>query len=201
MKKKLLLFFTLFSVCCFSQEEKFTLKDFLSYDNLSIDILHTLGLDIGLGYTIPANKDFWGAIEVFAEPKIRLNNFFAVGFRMGASWHREYGFYENDEKSNVIITPLIGSKLLTMDCNLTRTSYRPFIGGGIGSYTINGHTYVDHEAHMLSNQGKTTNFGWMARVGVSHNWWKFSAEYNATGNHDNGENYNFIAAKFAIVFL
>jgi outer membrane protein X len=142
-------------------------------------------VDAGIGYGLPFWDGLDGGIQFYIEPKYEIAPQIAVGIRWEGSLFA--GAEENGESVDV---KLSSSYLLTGDYYFTNNTFRPFVGIGLGLYSIEGAT-VENET-VESSEGKN-NFGALVRAGFDVSHFRFSVSYNYGGKMGD-ETFHFVGA-------
>ncbi|MBD2754639.1 outer membrane beta-barrel protein [Spirosoma validum] len=138
-------------------------------------------VNLSIGYAKPFNAGVSGGFLVAVEPKYGLSDQFDLGLRLEvASVARGVQYNGNITTGDV---GAYASYLITGNYLFTQGSVRPFIGAGVGLYTIGAAGTV-----VISNNGQPnqniqlvsdTKFGGMIRAGIKAGHFVASVEYNA----------------------
>ena len=151
--------------------------------------------DAGIGYGIPFEKNLDGGVSFYLEPKYAISNQIALGLRWeGAVF---VGVHDNGESGDA---KLNSNYLLTGDYYLNNNTFRPFVGAGLGFYSIAGASGLtaDTDPGTLDLSAKT-NFGAMLRAGFDVSHFRFTLSYNYGGKAgDETHQYLGISAGFYI---
>jgi hypothetical protein len=138
-------------------------------------------VDGGVGYGIPFNDGLNGGVLFYAEPKYEIIPQVAVGLR----WE---GALFAGEGEGVSVS-LSSAYYATGEYYLTNNKFRPFVGIGLGAYSIGGlsMTVGDQEIKGESE----TSFGVLARVGFDISHFRLAVSYNAAFTE---ETFHYVAA-------
>ncbi|GAB4018105.1 hypothetical protein [Spirosoma koreense] len=147
-------------------------------------------VNVSVGYAKPFKAGVSGGFLAAVEPKYGLSDHFDLGLRLElASVAR--GIQQNGN----VVTGDVGtytSYLLTGNYLFTAGSVRPFLGIGLGLYTIGAAGTV-----VISNNGQPnqniqlvsdTKFGGLARAGLKAGHFVASVEFNIIPSSDNLSN-------------
>lgn len=145
-------------------------------------------VDLAFGYAVPAGSGSKGGVVFAIEPKYAVNNSLTLGLRMESALTASA--IEIDGESLVGDVKATGSYLLTGDYFLKETGFRPFVGAGIGLYSLAGIEIGDEDLEI----GAKTKFGFAPRVGFETGHFRTGIEYNFAGKNL-GANYNYLAFK------
>lgn len=163
MKKFLAGIFVLFAISAQAQEYK------------------PFKVNLSIGYAKPFNAGVSGGFLVAVEPKYGLSDNFDLGLRLElASVARGVQVNGNTTTGDV---SAYGSYLITGNYLFGSSNVRPFVGAGLGLFTIgSGGTVViasNGQANQNVNLVSDTKFGGMIRAGVKLSHFVVAAEYNA----------------------
>lgn len=138
-------------------------------------------VNLSVGYAKPFNAGVSGGFLAAIEPKYGLSDQFDLGLRLEvASVARGIQYNGNITTGDV---GAYASYLITGNYLFTKGSVRPFLGAGVGLFTIGAAGTV-----VISNNGQPnqninlvsdTKFGGMVRAGIKAGHFVASVEYNA----------------------
>lgn len=144
-------------------------------------------VNVSLGYAKPFNSGVSGGFLVAVEPKYGVSDNFDIGLRLeGAFVARGVKYNGNTTTGDV---GSYASYLLTGNYMFGDGSVRPFLGAGVGLYTIGAAGSV-----VISNNGTTNDninfvtdnkFGGMVRAGIKAGHFVAGVEYNAIPTSSN----------------
>lgn len=138
-------------------------------------------VNVSIGYAKPFNAGVSGGVLAAVEPKYGLSDQFDLGLRIEVA-----SVARGIQQNGTTYTGDVGayaSYLLTGTYLFTQGSARPFIGVGVGPYTIGAGGTV-----VISNNGQPnqniqlvsdTKFGGMIRAGIKAGHFVAAVEYNA----------------------
>lgn len=163
MKKFLTGIFVLFAVAAQAQEFK------------------PFKVNVSVGYAKPFNAGVSGGVLFAVEPKYGFSDHFDLGLRLElASVARGVQVNGNTTTGDV---SAYSSYLITGNYLFGSSSVRPFVGAGLGLFTIgSGGTVVianNGQANQNISLVSDTKFGGMIRAGVKLSHFVVAAEYNA----------------------
>ena len=141
-------------------------------------------VDISLGYAGPQdnsqNLKYNGGALFAIEPKFAIIDQLAIGARVEAAVtahvnNSNDGSNNSNAKANL-------SYIFTVDYYITNGGFRPFIGAGAGVYTT---AAIDSNSSnsSISSIPRTSQFGYMARLGFEVGHLRVGAEYNFVANN------------------
>lgn len=137
-------------------------------------------VNVSVGYAQPLHAGNSGGVLFAVEPKYGVTDHFDLGFRLElASVARGVVVNGNTTTGDV---GAFASYLLTANYLFGEGNARPFIGGGLGAYTIgSGGTVVITNGQTPQNVNlvSDTKFGGMVRAGVKVGHFVAAVEYNA----------------------
>jgi opacity protein-like surface antigen len=162
----------------------------------STRIFKPFKVDLGIGFADPvgtAGNYFKAGAIIALEPNYSPIDPIAIGIRIeGAVTANLTNAYGDNTKASAHVN---SSGLATLNYYFTNSTFRPFIGGGIGAYK------VETLSTGSSSFSNVTNFGGMLRIGfeVSHFW--MSAEYNfISASPSTTVNNSYIGIKLGVYF-
>ncbi|RIV21167.1 hypothetical protein DYU11_17215 [Fibrisoma montanum] len=133
--------------------------------------------NISLGYAKPSGPGASGGVLYSLEPKYGISDNIDLGLRIeGALMIR--GVVVNGEDAEGELKAS-ASYLATGTYLLTTTNFRPYIGAGVGLYSVasTGVTVIDDETEAGTLTGGT-KFGGMVRAGFKAGHFNLGLEYN-----------------------
>lgn len=126
-------------------------------------------LGMGIGYTMPS--DGGGGILIDFEPAYRINDAIAVGLRFeSAAMMKMVGDEEGKVSAN-------GSYTLNGQYYLSDAKVRPYVGLGLGLYTVASVSVGVNSAEG----GGGAEFGFYPRLGVDLGHFNINLDYNLIG--------------------
>ena len=130
-------------------------------------------LYLGLGYAMPA--DGGGGILVNIEPSYRINDQIAAGLRIeSAAMAKIVG--ESEAK-----LAGVGSYTVNGKYYLSNNSFRPYVGVGLGLYSL-GSVQVDTNGTGSGSVSAGTTFGFYPRIGFDAGHFNLNLDYNIIGS-------------------
>jgi hypothetical protein len=138
-------------------------------------------VNVSIGYAKPFNAGVSGGFLAAVEPKYGLSDHFDLGLRLElASVARGIQYNGNTTTGDV---GAYLSYLVTGNYLFGAGSVRPFLGAGVGLYTIGAGGTVVISSNGQPNQNiqlvSDTKFGGMIRAGIKAGHFVASVEYNA----------------------
>ncbi|MEL6558199.1 MAG: outer membrane beta-barrel protein [Bacteroidota bacterium] len=131
---------------------------------------------LGLGYAAPA--DGGGGVAVYLEPAYRVNDQIAVGLRLeSAALAKVVGDEEASISGNASYT-------VNGQYYLSDSKFRPFVGAGIGIFSLASISVSTTGTSGDISAGGDTKFGFYPRVGFDLGHFNFIFDYNLVGNSE-----------------
>ncbi|TZF80806.1 porin family protein [Pedobacter sp. BS3] len=154
-------------------------------------------VDIGFGYAIPKESGGGtkGGVTFTLEPHYRLTDAISLGLRLeGAALAHVNNLGGEDSDAKVSV---LSSYCVTGEYYLGKSSFRPFVGAGLGffksaSVTLDDDTMSGGSAPQVVPG--SSDFGFFPRVGFETGHFRMSAEYNIVGSG------GYFAAKIGFFF-
>jgi outer membrane protein X len=151
---------------------------------------------VGLGflYAVPMGKGAGGGIGFYLEPKYNINDKFDAGFLMEGAL-----LAQKIEGASGSISG-VTSYSITGDYMLGSGKVRPFIGTGIGMYSLGSADF--DVAGQTASVELGTKFGFSPRVGINLSHFQIQLQYHIITGQENTDvsNKNYLAVKFGIEF-
>jgi outer membrane protein X len=141
--------------------------------------------DAGLGYGLPLTKSLDGGIQFYLEPKYEIADQIAVGLRWEGSLFA--GADVNGASADV---KLSSAYFATGDYYINNNKFRPFVGIGLGIYSIGG-VSVSSGENSVETDAKS-NFGALIRAGFDVSHFRFAVSYNYGGKTAGDETFHFL---------
>jgi outer membrane protein W len=176
--KKLMLSFALLAAMSFSSSKL----------NAQSTNYKPFKVDVAFGYAKPAGSGSKGGVVFALEPKYAVSNAITLGLRFESAVTASA--IEVDGESFTGDVKGTSSYLLTGDYFFKETGFRPFIGAGVGLYSLAGIEIGDEDLEI----GGKTKFGFAPRLGFETGHFRAAVEYNVAGKNL-GANYNYLAFK------
>jgi hypothetical protein len=157
-------------------------------------------VDISSGFALPLGGGSGvtkGGALFALEPKYAFADKFALGLRFElAAMARAYidntgNTVSGDGSAN-------GSVTLTGDYYFTNNRFRPFIGGGVGNYTVAYATVQNGSGPSDINSDH--RFGFMVRTGFELRHFRVGVEYNIVGSTNLSPHNDYIGFKIGGFF-
>jgi outer membrane protein W len=152
---------------------------------------------LGTGFALPAGDNAQGGILFYAEPSFRISDAIALGLRAELA-AMALGTIDN---TNVDLdVAWVASYTLNGQYYLSYRKFRPFVGGGLGIYSL-------ASSHFDSNNGSSqgtdvisagSKFGFYPRVGFDAGHFTMNVEYNVVSKTRTPNltiNNNYLAIK------
>lgn len=163
--------------------------------------------DLGMGLSFPGFGTGIGAGVLFGiEPKYSVHPKISLGVRLEFntlfSTYSNYDYFNNYVDNENFDIRMNGTYLATFDYHFTTSTFRPFIGLGIGLYQLGGFEKESNYNHYNYNNYYTNyyveevyyeddfrrlpskfNFGGMIRAGFDVTHFRLALEYNYAGHY------------------
>ncbi|GAB3566640.1 hypothetical protein GCM10027578_15890 [Spirosoma luteolum] len=144
-------------------------------------------VNVSVGYAQPINAGNSGGVLFAVEPKYGLSDRVDVGLRLEAASVARGIQYNGNTTTGDVGT--FGSYLVTANYLFGNNKVRPFLGAGLGAYTIGAGGTVVIASNGQPNQNinlvQDTKFGGMLRGGVKVGHFVAAVEYNAVPTTNN----------------
>lgn len=139
-------------------------------------------VDVSLGYAIPSGSGAKGGVLFAIEPKYAVMNQLSVGLRIeGAVTAR--GVVAPDGTSAHGDVKASSSYLATGDYYLTNNTFRPFVGAGVGIFSLAAASGdFDGTGDNYTIATSSSKFGGMLRAGFEAGHFRLGVEYNLIGS-------------------
>lgn len=132
---------------------------------------------VGGGYARPGGEGAKGGVLFYLEPAYRIADNLSVGLRMESALIVR-GF-SNDVPSGVDLDIAgIGSYTLNGQYYFNNNNFRPFVGAGIGLFSLSAVKYDDSDGANQVAVASGSKFGFYPRVGFDLNHFTVSLDYN-----------------------
>ena len=147
----------------------------------SAQVYKPFKVNVSVGYAKPLNAGVSGGFLFAVEPKYGISDNFDLGLRLESAVVAR-GIQNN---GNTYTSDLgsFGSALITGNYLFDAGGVRPFLGAGIGLYTIgaSGRVVTDKNGQNPQNVNfvNDTKFGGMIRAGIKVGHFVGAVEYNA----------------------
>ena len=132
---------------------------------------------IGTGYAIPSGSGSKGGVLLYVEPGYRITDQLLVNLRMEIAVMAR-GTAEDLSTAETIDVSASGSYTANGQYYLKPSGFRPFVGAGLGIYSIAAAAVTADEASVGGSQAK---FGFYPRVGFDAGHFQLSIDYNIVG--------------------
>ncbi|MDR1347376.1 MAG: hypothetical protein LBJ63_02950 [Prevotellaceae bacterium] len=146
-------------------------------------------VDMGLGYGLPFSDGLKGGVQFYLEPKYEIAPQIAVGFRWEGSL-----FAGDDVEGQSVDVKLSSAFMATGDYYFNNNKFRPFVGLGLGLYSIGGASVdvavEDVPVATVEAEGKN-NFGALIRAGFDVSHFRFALSYTYGGKMGD-ETFHFL---------
>jgi outer membrane protein X len=130
-------------------------------------------VDLSAGYAIPGGKGAKGGILFAAEPKYAVIPNLSVGLRFEVAVMAR-GTADDQGNISEVDVKAAGSYLATGDYYFTENTARPFLGAGVGIFSLASASADQNTA----SGGAGSKFGGMVRGGVEISHFRLGLEYN-----------------------
>lgn len=143
-------------------------------------------VNVSVGYAKPLNSGVSGGVLFAVEPKYGLSDNFDIGLRLESAVVARGIKVNGNTTSGDVGT--FGSYLITGNYLFGKGNVRPFLGVGVGLYSVAAGgtvTVVDNQTPQDVNLVADTKFGGMIRGGIKAGHFVAAVEYNAAPTTDN----------------
>jgi opacity protein-like surface antigen len=134
---------------------------------------------LGLGYAMAGGNGSSGGILIALEPSYRIQDNLSVGLRMESAIITR-GFSATVPVGSSIDVAGIGSYTLNGQYYFGEGSFRPFVGAGLGIYTLAAITTKSSSGGVTvtGTIAAESKFGFYPRVGFDYGHFNLSLDYN-----------------------
>jgi outer membrane protein X len=136
-------------------------------------------VDLSTGYAIPSGKGAKGGVLFVVEPKYAVIPNFSAGLRIEVAIMAR-GTADDAGNLSSVDVKAAGSYLATGDYYLTSNTVRPFVGAGVGIFSL-ASASADG---TTGSAGAGSKFGEMVRAGVEISHFRLGLEYNIVPSTD-----------------
>jgi hypothetical protein len=155
-------------------------------------------VDVSAGFALPLSggNGAKGGLLFAVEPKYAVAEQFAIGIRFeGAIMARAV----IDNGTEVIgEAQANGSYLLTGDYYFNNNNFRPFLGAGVGLFSVAGAAVNSSNPVQEEDVYTENNFGAMIRGGFEAGHFRFGIEYNIAGKTSFSPNNDYLGFKLGV---
>ncbi|GAB3696633.1 hypothetical protein GCM10027592_19970 [Spirosoma flavus] len=139
-------------------------------------------VNLSLGYARPLSSGSTAGVLLSLEPKYGLSDNLDLGLR--AELATIATAYDVNGRDGTVDVKAMGSYLLTGTYLFTTNNFRPYIGAGVGIYSLAGGTVVVTNGQANDNYVivAESKFGGMLRVGFKAGHFNMGAEFNLIPN-------------------
>ncbi|WP_080239389.1 outer membrane beta-barrel protein [Spirosoma rigui] len=152
----------------------------------SAQVYKPFKVNVSVGYAKPLNAGVSGGFLVAVEPKYGLSDHFDLGLRLESAFVAR-GITRNGNTTTSDVGAF-GSYLITGNYLFGTEGIRPFLGAGVGLYSVasgGSVTVQDGQTPQQVNFVSDTKFGGMIRAGIKTGHFVAAVEYNAAPTTDN----------------
>jgi hypothetical protein len=152
----------------------------------SAQVYKPFKVNVSVGYAKPFNAGVSGGFLVAVEPKYGISDHFDLGLRLESAFVAR-GITRNGNTTTSDVGAF-GSYLITGNYLFGTEGIRPFIGAGVGLYSVasgGSVTVTDGQTPQEVNFVSDTKFGGMIRAGIKTGHFVAAVEYNAAPTTDN----------------
>ena len=126
---------------------------------------------VGVGYAVPS--DGGGGVLLYLEPMYRVTDAIAIGLRLESA-----AVVGSAPVAGVTVNAsAIGSYTLNGQYYFSNNAFRPFVGAGLGMYSLAAAT-TDIGGTSYSLSASATAFGFYPRIGFDYGHFNLSIDYN-----------------------
>ena len=157
-------------------------------------------VDLALGYAIPGGSSTGtkAGVILAVEPKYALNDNIALGLRMETAVLVRLERNASGQFTNDGDVKASGSYLATGDYYFNTSSFRPFVGAGVGIFR-NASAEITSNTTTAPEPATSTTFGFMPRAGFETGHFRTALEYNFAGE-SGGLSNNYFGIKMGFFF-
>lgn len=152
----------------------------------SAQVYKPFKVNVSVGYAKPLNAGVSGGFLVAVEPKYGITDHFDLGLRLESAFVAR-GIVRNGNTTTSDVGAF-GSYLITGNYLFGTEGIRPFLGAGVGLYSVasgGSVTVTDGQTPQEVNFVSDTKFGGMIRAGIKTGHFVAAVEYNAAPTTDN----------------
>ena len=146
-------------------------------------------VDLGLGWAVPDNG---GGLVFNIEPKYAVIPQLSIGLKFEADAIVKDLKVDSSYEIAEGTAQGIFSILATADYHLMQRKFRPFVGGGIGVYSIAAGN-VSTTSTVTGDVEAVINFGPMLRAGFDVGHFRLAVAYNFAGNDNLNNKSDFFS--------
>jgi len=150
---------------------------------------------VGLGflYAVPTGEGAGGGVGFYLEPKYNLNDKFDMGLLIESALLAQNITGATGSVSGVT------SYSITGDYMLGSGKVRPFIGTGIGLYSL-GSVDFDYGVAGTATAELGTKLGFSPRVGINLSHFQLALQYHVITGQVSGSNKSYLGIKIGVEF-
>jgi outer membrane protein W len=153
---------------------------------------------IGAGYAMASGKGAKGGVLLYLEPAYRITDVIQLGLRMESAVVAR-GFSEDPGELSMDVAGL-GSYTLNGQYYFSNNSFRPFIGAGVGIFTLAAVSMdIDGSGTSQDLVASSSKIGFYPRAGFDFNHFTLSLDYNIVPETDGVKN-SYIGIRFGGFF-
>lgn len=156
-------------------------------------------VDLGAGMSFDLNGDLGVGFLTGAEPKYAITDKISIGLRwelnalMTFDNIRFYNVTIYEQTQENFESRISHALTPTFDYHFTTSTFRPFIGAGIGWYGFSGYKISNKEPHDVHVQRSSGNKpGFMLRAGFDVTHFRLALTFNCAGKDNANMNYNYL---------
>ena len=152
----------------------------------SAQVYKPFKVNLSVGYAKPLNAGVSGGFLVAVEPKYGITDHFDLGLRLESAFVAR-GIVRNGNTTTSDVGAF-GSYLITGNYLFGTEGIRPFLGAGVGLYSVasgGSVTVTDGQTPQQVNFVSDTKFGGMIRAGIKTGHFVAAVEYNAAPTTEN----------------
>lgn len=138
----------------------------------SAQVFKPFKVNLSAGYARPLESGATGGVLLSLEPKYGLNDRIDLGLRYELALMNHATTFDNGS----LISEFKGSSSFVFTGNylLSERNFRPFVGAGVGVFTVGGVNFSEGDGGVSGG----TKLGAMVRAGFKAGHFTFGAEYN-----------------------
>jgi OmpW family len=134
---------------------------------------------VGTGYAIPGGSGAKGGVLFYLEPMYNVSDKISAGLRM--EWAAMARGYSEDIGDTDLKISTSGSYTLNGQYYFNTNGFRPFVGLGLGMYTIKAATFDNGSGGTSTFGSDETKFGFYPRIGFDASHFNMTIDYNIVG--------------------
>jgi outer membrane protein W len=137
---------------------------------------------LGLGYAASGGSGSSGGVLVALEPSYRLSDALSLGLRLETAALTR-GFSQDISSGSSVGVAAIGSYTVNGQYYFGSSSFRPFVGLGLGLYSL-ASVSVSYQGTSVDAVASESKVGFYPRAGFDYGHFNLTLDYNVIGSSD-----------------